>query len=270
MSRLCAWGVHAFTMSGLVFASLAVLSIVNDEIGRMWTWLAVALVVDGIDGTFARRARVKEVIPWFDGSVVDIVIDYLTWTFIPAVFMYLRVPMGPKPVASILLIVILVSSMFCYANEGEKSSDNYFVGFPAAWNIVAVMVWVLGTPAWINIVVTIILAGLTLVPTYYIHPVRVKRFRSFNIAAALVWIGGTAWLLVAHPARPLTALVLSIGGGLWLLVVGVLRSVQGQDRQFSEAPADVSEEAAVTSSEEDGEDSGAAAVTSSAEASDRP
>ena len=191
----------------------------------------------GIDGTFARRARVKEVIPWFDGSVVDIVIDYLTWTFIPAVFMYLRVPMGPKPVASILLIVILVSSMFCYANEGEKSSDNYFVGFPAAWNIVAVMVWVLGTPAWLNIVVTIILAGLTLVPTYYIHPVR------------------TAWLLVAHPARPLTALVLSIGGGLWLLVVGVLRSVQGQDRQFSEAPADVS---------------GAAAVTSSAEASDRP
>ena len=117
------------------------------------------------------------------------------------------------------------------------------------------MVWVLGTPAWLNIVVTIILAGLTLVPTYYIHPVRVKRFRSFNIAAALVWIGGTAWLLVAHPARPLTALVLSIGGGLWLLVVGVLRSVQGQDRQFSEAPADVS---------------GAAAVTSSAEASDRP
>ena len=94
--------------------------------------------------------------------------------------------------------------------------------------------------------------------------------RSFNIAAALVWIGGTAWLLVAHPARPLTALVLSIGGGLWLLVVGVLRSVQGQDRQFSEAPADVSEGAAVTSSEEDGEDSGAAAVTSSAEASDRP
>ena len=73
MSRLCAWGVHAFTMSGLVFASLAVLSIVNDEIGWMWTWLAVALVVDGIDGTFARRARVKEVIPWFDGSVVDIV-----------------------------------------------------------------------------------------------------------------------------------------------------------------------------------------------------
>ena len=245
MSRLCAWGVHAFTMSGLVFASLAVLSIVNDEIGWMWTWLAVALVVDGIDGTFARRARVKEVIPWFDGSVVDIVIDYLTWTFIPAVFMYLRVPMGPKPVASILLIVILVSSMFCYANEGEKSSDNYFVGFPAAWNIVAVMMWVLALPGWLNIALTILLSVLTLVPTHYVHPARVTRFRAFNIAAVGVWLVGTVWLVAVHPDppvgvlpnlptaiqpdRPIAALVMSVGGGVWLLVAGALRTARGVD-----------------------------------------
>lgn len=243
MSRLFAWGVHAFTMSGLVFASLAVLSIIHDEIGWMWVWLAIALVVDGIDGTFARRARVKEVIPWFDGSVVDIVIDYLTWTFIPAVFMYLRIPMGPKPVASVLLIVILVSSMFCYANEGEKSSDNYFVGFPAAWNIVAVMLWVLHTPDWLNVAATLVLTVLTLVPTHYVHPVRVRRFRAFNIAAVGVWIATTAWLLVVHPVhpllpahqgRPLAAVVLSVLSGAWLLGVGVLRSVQGEDPQPSQ------------------------------------
>ena len=228
MSRLCAWGVHAFTMSGLVFASLAALSIVNDEIGWMWTWLAVALVVEGIDGTFARRARVKEVIPWFDGSVVDIVIDYLTWTCIPAVVMYLRVPMGPKPVASILLIVILVSSMFCYANEGEKSGDNYFVGFPAAWNIVAVMMWVLGSPGWLNVAGTVVLVVLTLIPTYYVHPARVRRFRALNLLAVLGWMVGTAWLVTVHPQRPAVAVVLSVGGGLWLLIVGVLRSVRGR------------------------------------------
>ena len=264
MSRLLAWAVHAFTMSGLVFATLAVLSMVHNEIGWMWVWaslamlatihprrefawmwfwLLVALVVDGVDGTCARRARVKEVIPWFDGSVVDIVIDYLTWTFIPALFMYLWVPMGPKPVASTLLVVILVSAMFCYANEGEKSNDNYFVGFPAAWNIVAVMVWVLQTPAWINIAATILMTILTLVPTHYVHPVRVKRFRALNVTAVGVWIAATAWLLVVHPVRPQVAAVLSVGSGLWLVGVGVLRSVQGeapqspQSSQSSEASA---------------------------------
>ena len=144
-------------MSGLVFASLAMLSVIHDEIRWMWLWLALAMIVDGVDGTCARRARVKEVIPWFDGGVLDILIDYLTWTFIPALFIYLRLPMGPKPVAGALMILVLVSSTFCYANEGEKSTDNYFVGFPAAWNIVAVMMWVLALPGWLNIALTILL-----------------------------------------------------------------------------------------------------------------
>ena len=99
-------------MSGLVFASLAMLSVIHDEIRWMWLWLALAMIVDGVDGTCARRVRVKEVIPWFDGGVLDILIDYLTWTFIPALFMYLWLPMGPKPVAGALMILVLVSSTF--------------------------------------------------------------------------------------------------------------------------------------------------------------
>lgn len=226
--RLLAWGVHAFTMSGLAFATLALLAMNHDQIAWMWLWLAFALVVDGVDGTLARRVRVKEVVPWFDGSVLDIIIDYLTWTFIPALFMYLKLPMGPRPVAGTLLIVILVSSMFCYANEGEKSGDNYFVGFPAAWNIVAVMIWVLGSPGWLNVAGTVVLVVLTLIPTYYVHPARVRRFRALNLLAVLGWMVGTAWLVAVHPQRPAVAVALSVGGGLWLLVVGVLRSVRGR------------------------------------------
>ena len=93
------------------------------------------------------------------------------------------------------MILVLVSSTFCYANEGEKSTDNYFVGFPAAWNIVAVMMWVLALPGWLNIALTILLSVLTLVPTHYVHPARVTRFRTLNIAAVGMWLVDTAYNL---------------------------------------------------------------------------
>ena len=85
----------------------------------------------------------------------------------------------------IMMIVVIVSSLFCYANDGEKSNDNYFVGFPAAWNCVAIVMYVLQTPAWVNIAATIFLAIMTLVPLHYTHPARVKRFQIPNILARL-------------------------------------------------------------------------------------
>ena len=203
-ARVAAWAVHILTMSGLVWASLAMLATINPrrEFTWMWVWLLVALVVDGVDGTLARRAKVSEIIPWFDGGIVDIVVDYLTWTFIPAVFMYVALPMGPRPLAGLLMALVLSSSMFCYANKQWKSTDYYFVGFPAAWNIVALMFYVLQTPAVFNIIVTLIFVVLTLVPTHYAHPARVKRFRALNIGAVAVWFLATCWLVAIYPHRP--------------------------------------------------------------------
>lgn len=228
-SRAAAWAVHVLTMSGLVWASLATLATVHEEITWMWVWLLVALVVDGVDGTLARRTRVSEVIPWFDGGIVDIVVDYLTWTFIPALFMYLYLPMGPGPVKALMLVLILSSAMFCYANKNWKSTDYYFVGFPAAWNVVALMFYVLGTPALVNILVTVVLSVLTLVPTHYVHPARVKRFRALNIAAATIWFAASCWLVAIHPHRPITAVALIVVFGGWVVLVGVMRSLRGAD-----------------------------------------
>ena len=140
---IAAWGVHLFTISGLVWATLALFAILNNNTPMMWLWLVIALIVDGVDGTLARKVGVREVIPWFDGGVVDNLVDYLTWTFLPALFMALHLPFGPQPMPVIMMIVIIVSSLFCYANDGEKSNDNYFVGFPAAWNCVAIVMYVL-------------------------------------------------------------------------------------------------------------------------------
>ncbi|WP_297739846.1 phosphatidylcholine/phosphatidylserine synthase [uncultured Tessaracoccus sp.] len=228
--RARAWAVHALTLSGFVFAMLATVALIEGRIAWMWLWLAIAMMIDGVDGTLARRARVKEVLPWFDGGVVDIVVDYLTWTFIPAVFMAIHLPMGPKPVPELLAIVVLISSMFCYANANWKSTDHYFVGFPAAWNVVAVAMYVLATPGWANIVITLVLAVLTLVPTHYTHPFRVRKFMAINIAAILTWVVATGALVALHPVRPTWLLVLFWLGGGWFLVSGMLRDVRGRTK----------------------------------------
>lgn len=228
--RAIAWGVHLFTMSGLALATLAVLDMIGGNVAMMWLWLAIALIVDGVDGTLARRFPVKEVLPWFDGGVLDILIDYLTWTFIPAIFMYKMLPMGPPLVAGVLTVLILTSSTLCYANERWKSVDYYFYGFPAAWNIVAVTLYIMQTGAVVNVTATIVLILLTVAPTYWTHPFRVKRFMWINIASIFGWIGATAWLVAVYPTRPLTAMVLFWATGGWFILTGVIRSFTGPDR----------------------------------------
>ncbi|WP_455159370.1 CDP-alcohol phosphatidyltransferase family protein [Schaalia cardiffensis] len=227
--KIAAWAVHAFTMSGLAWAMLAAIALVEGEIKWMWFWLLISLIVDGVDGTLARHFRVKEVVPWFDGGVLDNVVDYITWTFLPGLFMYLYLPFGSKTIGLLAAVVAVVSSVFCYANAGEKSNDAYFVGFPAAWNVVALAMYLLHTPVWFNIAATIILAVLTLVPLHYTHPMRVRRYRMVNLIATGTWIGAVAVLVWMHPFTPVWALVVFWVSAAWFLLSGVFRTIRGRD-----------------------------------------
>ena len=227
---------HLFTLSGFLWALLAMLALLDGRIGWMWLWLGIAALIDGVDGFLARKARVKEIAPWFDGTVVDIVVDYLTWTFIPVLFMLMHLPLGPKPVAIGLAVLILVSSMFCYANENWKSTDYYFIGFPAAWNVIAVMLYVLALPASLTIAAVLVFVVLTLVPTHYTHPFRVERFMALNIISVLVWMGATAWMVAIYPARPVWLLAAFWISGGWFAATCILRDIRGRSaRSTAEA-----------------------------------
>lgn len=233
--KTAAWAVHAFTLSGLLWATLAVAALIEGKPEWMWLWLGIALVVDGVDGTLARKFRVKEVVSWFNGTVVDHVVDYLTWTAIPVMYMVMHLPLGPKPLALALAVLILVSSMFCYANDLAKSRDNYFVGFPAAWNIVAVLLAVWHAPMAVCIITIVVFCVLTLVPLHYTHPFRVARGRTGNIIATFVWIVSTGVLVVRMTLEPgvftptmeLATVVINVAAGAWLIVGGIRRSLQG-------------------------------------------
>ena len=76
--------VHLFTATGAVFAMLAMLAAVDGKWDIMFVWLVIAFIVDGIDGPLARKYNVKKYAPQYDGYLLDLIIDYLTYVFIPA------------------------------------------------------------------------------------------------------------------------------------------------------------------------------------------
>ena len=208
-----AWGVHAVTASGVILALLALLAVLDSQPKQCLLWLGLALLVDGLDGSLARRYDVKGVLPHFDGSTLDLVIDYLTYVFIPAIFLYRFIPL-PDFTALFAVGLILVSSLFCFCNLNMKSQDNYFVGFPAAWNVVVVYFYLLEFAPWLSFATILALSGLTLTRVKFLHPFRVKAFMPLNIAVTLLWMFACAWLILLYPLN-----------STWLVAVWLLASI---------------------------------------------
>ena len=197
-SKAKAWSVHAVTASGVILGLLALLAVLDGRPQVCLLWLGAALLVDGLDGTLARKFDVKGVLPHFDGSTLDLVIDYLTYVFIPAIFVYRFIAL-PEYTLLLSLGVILLSSLFCFCNLNMKSKDNYFVGFPAAWNVVIVYLYLLDFAPWLSLVTILVLAGLTLTKMKFLHPFRVKQFMPLNIGVTLLWMAACALLIVQYP-----------------------------------------------------------------------
>lgn len=232
-----AWATHIFTLTGALWACLAVVALFENDIKLMWLWLGIALIVDGVDGTFARWAQVKTYAPGFDGTALDLIVDYLTWTFIPAVFIYLHVDFGGPRIGLAAMVLITVSSLFCYCNVALKTSDHYFMGFPAAWNVVAVIMWIFELSPVTNIIVTIALAILTVAPLTFVHPFRVERLRPVNIVAASAWVFATAGLVALYPVSPLwVTIVWWISGG-WIMAISAWRTVKQLHKRHKSAGA---------------------------------
>src|ERR1700756_4067234 len=82
--RAAAFSVHVFTALGAGLALLALLEAVREHWAAMFAWLGVALVVDAIDGPMARRLDVVRLQPNWSGEVLDLVVDFVTYVFVPA------------------------------------------------------------------------------------------------------------------------------------------------------------------------------------------
>ena len=152
----------------------------------MFVCLGVALVVDGVDGTIARHAKVAEVLPRWSGDVLDLVVDFVTYVFVPA-YAIAAGGLLPDPLALPAGIVIVVTGALYFADRQMKTADNYFRGFPTLWNAAAFYLFVLKPAPWLAAAIVAVLAVTTFLPFKFLHPMRVRRLRVLNIAALLLW-----------------------------------------------------------------------------------
>jgi phosphatidylcholine synthase len=184
--RAAAFSVHIFTAMGAGIALIALLEAVREHWAAMFAWLGVALMIDALDGPIARRLDVANVQPNWSGEVLDLVVDFVTYVFVPA---YAITASGLLlPVAAPLLGAgIVVTGALYFADRRMKTPDNHFRGFPALWNAAAFYLFLLHLPPAIGSLGVSILIVLTFMPFNVVHPVRVVRMRGLTLSLIAVW-----------------------------------------------------------------------------------
>jgi len=195
-----AFAVHIFTACGAALALLALILATGGHWAAMFFCLGAALVVDGVDGPLARELKVAEALPRWSGDTLDLIVDFTTYVFVPA---YAIAASGllPHLLAVPAGLMVTIAGALYFADREMKTADNYFRGFPAVWNLGAFYLFLLEPPPWLAAATIAALAALSFAPIKFLHPLRVKRLRVFNVALLAVW-AALAFLAVISDLAP--------------------------------------------------------------------
>ena len=217
------------TASGAVFAMLALLEAVEEDWAMMFVWLIVAFAVDGIDGPLARHVDVKVNAPRIDGVLLDLIIDYLTYVFIPA-FALFQSGLMPGWTGWVAIIVMTFMSAIYFADSRMKTKDNSFSGFPGCWNMVVLVLFALKPGFEVILFIVVVLSIAMLLPIKFVHPFRTERWRSVTLPMAFAWTlfgGWSAWVDFDPQSWALWGLIVTT---LWLLLAGVAQQIMFRER----------------------------------------
>jgi phosphatidylcholine synthase len=195
---LLAWAVHLLTASGAVLGVLALLAVARGDFPRAALLMLVALAIDSVDGTLARRFRVAEVLPGIDGRRLDDLVDYLNYVIVPAVFM---VASGALPGWGWATLPVLASA-YGFSQHQAKTDDDFFLGFPSYWNVVAIYLWQLDLSPALSAALVASLAVAVFIPFKYVYPSRTHAlWRTTYVGAALWLVALSAAILWPGPLR---------------------------------------------------------------------
>jgi phosphatidylcholine synthase len=221
------WLVHLYTASGFVLVFLATQAVIDFDYRTAFFWLWLQVVVDATDGLLARRLRVADRIPWFDGSKLDDIVDYLAYVFVPALFVW-RAVLVPGGWTLWVAAAMLLASGYGFSRREAKTADHFLTGFPSYWNIVVFYLLVAGWSSSVNAAVLLTCVVLVFVPIRYVYPTRTPVLRPLTNVTGCIWGGLILLMLWQYPdvskpvmwvslAFPVYYFALSI----WLAVVPV-------------------------------------------------
>jgi phosphatidylcholine synthase len=221
LRKILAWGVHLYTALGLVAgACMAVLIVRGDSDDSFRAALALmvlATLIDSTDGWLARRARVKEFAPSFDGRRLDDLIDFQTYTSLPLLLIW-RAGILSDGLAWWLLVPLLASA-YGFSQVNAKTDDGFFLGFPSYWNVVAFYLYLLRPPVAVTLALIISLSALTFVPWRYLYPSQRAPFSRLTSLLAALWFILLLFILARPPGEPRTVVMLSLAFPIYYLLV---------------------------------------------------
>lgn len=216
--------VHVFTASGLIPMMLAVDAIWRDDARLALIWLGVAMLIDGLDGPLARRFAVHEHAPEIDGAILDHVIDFTGYCFLPALMVY-HFALVPEGWAIAATSFMLMTALYTFANKQAKTEEYDFRGFPALWNVVVFYMIMFDSDPRLNLMVILFLGVMTFAPVRFIHPLRVVALRRLTVPLLAVWtVMVFTYLGFGREALPPVANLVFWGLSFYFLILSAWRS----------------------------------------------
>ena len=179
-NKIPAFLVHLFTGSGIIFSFLALVSVIEGYKLQTFMFLGVALIIDIIDGTLARKYKTDIFFPNIDGKTLDTIIDYINYIFIPCIMIY-QFNYLPQNFTIIIPIIILCISLYSYINTKLIDTSFSYIGFPSIWNIVFLYFEILALDQFINLLIILFFVFLKFIPFKVFHPMRYIKFKKINV-----------------------------------------------------------------------------------------
>jgi phosphatidylcholine synthase len=218
---MIAWLAHVYTASGALLAFLAARAVIDHDYRTAFFWLGVQIAVDATDGLLARALRVKERTPSFDGAKLDDIVDYLTYVFVPALFVW-RAVLVPDAWMRWVTGAMLLSSAYGFNRTDAKTTDHFFTGFPSYWNIVVFYLLVARWPSVVNAVILLVLAVLVFVPVRYVYPSRTPILQGATNVLGVIWGGLMLTLLWQYPATSRPVFLVSLTFPVYYVLLSLI------------------------------------------------
>lgn len=219
-----AFSVHMFTALGAALALMAILEAGRMDWPRMFGWLLLALLVDGADGPMARLAQTKLYAPQWDGDLLDLIIDFLTYVFIPAYALVEANVIGVGWSLAAGLLIVTTGAVY-FADTRMKMEDKSFSGFPGCWNMVILALFAIDIGSWAAMFLIIGIALAQFFSLKFVHPVRTARWRWVTLPVMAAWTGFAAWLTWNHFEGPAVAQIGLTLTSIYLLFAGIAQQL---------------------------------------------